>query len=307
MRLLLLLSLASAPVVVGAQEVRVTLLGTGSPAPSPVRFGPATLVQAGGQTLLFDVGRGAVVRLWQRGIPVRSVDAVFLTHLHHDHFNGLADLWLTGWLRTEYGQRQTPLRLIGPVGTETVARGLELAYSRNVDIRVADEHLPREGAAFEVAEFTAPEVVYSQGGVEVRAFPVDHGEAITPAVGFRVDYAGLSVVLSGDTTYDERLVESARGVDLLIHEVMAWNDEAMRTVPGAPDIAAHHTTPEEAGRIFAQAAPALAVYTHLVVRGVTDDQLEARTRTAYDGPLVVGHDLMTFVVRPGAVAVEASD
>jgi len=301
-KLLPLLLLAA----VTAQEphIRVTLLGTGSPAPVADRFGPATLVEAGGQTLLFDAGRGVVVRLWQRGIPVRDIDAVLLTHFHHDHFNGLADLWLTGWLRTAYGQRAAPMRLIGPDGTRTVASGLELAYSRNAEIRAADERLPEEAAAFDVREFSAPDVVFDQNGVEVRAFPVDHGALITPAVGFRVDYAGLSVVISGDTRYDERLIDDARGANLLVHEVMAWDDEAMRTIPGAAEIAGHHTSPEEAGRIFAEARPELAVFSHLVLRGVSPDELVARTHTTYDGALVVGHDLMSFVVTGDGV-VEA--
>lgn len=78
--------------------MRVTLLGTGTPNPQPERFGPATLVEAGSQRLLFDAGRGVTIRLNQLGIPMREVTAVFITHFHSDHLVGLADLWLIGWL-----------------------------------------------------------------------------------------------------------------------------------------------------------------------------------------------------------------
>jgi metal-dependent hydrolase (beta-lactamase superfamily II) len=77
-------------------SIRIVLLGTGRPAPAIDRFGPATLVEAGGQNLLFDAGRGASQRLWQLKIPLGQVDAVFLTHLHSDHTVGFPDVWLTG-------------------------------------------------------------------------------------------------------------------------------------------------------------------------------------------------------------------
>src|SRR3982750_995575 len=81
-----------------ARNFRVTLLGTGSPPLSLTRFGPSILVEAGDQTLVFDVGRGAAQRLAQLGVPLDKIDAIFLTHLHSDHVIGLPDLWLTGWI-----------------------------------------------------------------------------------------------------------------------------------------------------------------------------------------------------------------
>ena len=100
--------------------IRLTLLETGRPDPVIDRFGPSTLIEAGGETLLFDGGRGATQRFWQLGIPLSRVGAVFLTHLHSDHTVGLPDLWLTGWLPTPYGRRVMPLGVWGPVGTEAM-------------------------------------------------------------------------------------------------------------------------------------------------------------------------------------------
>src|SRR3990172_3033987 len=100
------------------QSIRVTLLGTGGPLPSLERFGPSTLIEAGGQTFLIDAGRGALQRLAQAGVRWRDVDGVLLTHLHSDHVVGFPDLWLTGWLVRP--GRDRPLTLWGPRGTRSM-------------------------------------------------------------------------------------------------------------------------------------------------------------------------------------------
>jgi ribonuclease Z len=91
-----------------ADEFRVTLLGTGSPAPIIKRFGPGVLLQPGGKTLLIDSGRGVTQRLLQAGVTLCKVDALFLTDLHSGHVVGIPDLWLTGWLLASCAQRQGP-------------------------------------------------------------------------------------------------------------------------------------------------------------------------------------------------------
>jgi len=291
-----------------AQTMRVTLLGTGRPTPLHDRFEAATLVEAGGKVLLFDAGRGASIRIWQLGMPLRDVDAVFITHFHHDHISGLADLWLTGWLPPAFGQRTVPLAIWGPKGLRDVTDGLEAAYKRDIDIRTVDEHIPREAATFAVTEFERDGVVFERDGVKVSAFEVDHGALIKPAVGYRVDYGGRSVLISGDTRYDERIATAGRGVDVLIHEVVTGRDGLYDEHPELISIRDHHTTPEQAGRIFAAAKPKLAVYTHLVnlsapgVPVVDDEQIVAQTRRTYAGPIVVGHDLMAIEIGD-AVAV----
>lgn len=284
--------------VAEAQTMRVTLLGTGRPTPLHDKFEAATLVEAGETTLLFDAGRGASIRIWQLGMPLSEVDGVFITHFHHDHISGLADLWLTGWLPPAFGRRTWPLAIWGPEGLSDITDGLKAAYKRDIDIRVPDENLPREAADFDVTEFSADGVVYDRDGVVVRAFAVDHGELIKPAVGYRVDYQGRSVLISGDTRYDENIARMGEGVDVLIHEVVTGRPELYEQYPELINIRDHHTTPEEVGRIFAMAEPRLAVYTHLVnlsapgIPVVGNEELIEETRRTYGGPLVVGHDLL---------------
>ncbi|MCO5123509.1 MAG: MBL fold metallo-hydrolase [Rhizobacter sp.] len=281
-----------------ADEFRVTLLGTGSPAPIIKRFGPGVLVQAGGKTLLIDSGRGVTQRLLQVGVPLGKVDALFLTHLHSDHVVGLPDLWLTGWLQASYAQRKGPFVVYGPVGTQSLMDGLALAYAWDIRARIADQGLKPEVIATVVTEIK-PGVVYDRGGVKVTAIEVDHGEKLKPAFGYRIDHAGRSVTISGDTRFSENLIEHAKGTDLLIHQVAAASDELLK-LPAFKVILAHHTQPEEAGTVFSRVQPQLAVYYHFVLLGtptipaVTEQQVFDMTRKTYNGPLLIGEDLMAF-------------
>ena len=112
-----------------ADDFKVTLLGTGTPVPSPDLFGPSTLIEAGGQRLVFDMGRGCTIRLWQKQISLGSIDAHFLTHLHSDHINGLPDLYLSGWIQTPFGGRKNAFVIYGPPGTEKMMANLWEAFS----------------------------------------------------------------------------------------------------------------------------------------------------------------------------------
>jgi ribonuclease Z len=284
----------------------VTLLGTGTPLPSIERFGPSILVQAGSQRLLFDVGRGATIRLNQLGIPLRDITAVFVTHLHSDHVNGLADLWLTGWLPPSWGGRTTAFRIFGPIGTREMMSFLEKAHQADIRIRTADEHLPASGIAIDATDVTEG-VAYNQGGVRVLVFDVDHGDAIKPALGYRVEYNGQAVVLSGDTRFSTNLVKYAKGADVVVHEVMAATREALDRSEAVRRIMAHHTSPEEAGRVFAEAKPRLAVYSHIILNvdpttpppSIAD--LIRETRKTYAGALEVGTDLTAIDVTKARV------
>lgn len=287
----------------------VTLLGTGTPNPSAERFGPATLVQAGGLNLLFDAGRGCPVRLAQCGVPLGQVSAVFLTHFHSDHVNGLADVWMSSYIPPVWGGRRTPMRLFGPPGTERMAHHLREAFADDIRIRMADERVPEEATRIEAQDFPASgAVVLDEAGVRVTAFEVDHGHHIRPAVGFRIDHAGRSVLLSGDTKPHPNVIQHGTGVDLLVHEVCAL-PPALADHPISRAIADHHTSPEQAAQIFCATRPKLAAFTHIVqirapsIPPVSLQEIERRTRAAYDGQLVLGEDLMRFNITADEVAV----
>jgi len=144
--------IASASPAQSAEPVRVTLLGTGTPVPSPARFGYSALIEVGGQKLIFDFGRGITIRLAQLKIPFGSINAHFLTHFHSDHIVGLPDLWLTGWLRPPYGHRDEEMVLYRQPGLLKLTRGLTEAFARDIEIRTRDENDPAAGIAFDVHE-----------------------------------------------------------------------------------------------------------------------------------------------------------
>jgi ribonuclease Z len=271
---------------------RITLLGTGTPRPIMERFGPSILVEAGSEVLLFDAGRGSLQRLEQAGVPYARLTSVFLTHLHSDHVVGLPDLWLCGWL---VSRRAAPLEVWGPAGTAEMVAHLRDAYKFDLQIRVEDDKANPEGGRL-IATDVEERVVLSRNGVTVKAFLVDHSP-VEPALGYRVDYRGHSVVLSGDTRKSENLTRHAKGVDVLIHEVAAADKDELVKSAHSRSILAHHTTAPEAAAIFREAAPKLAVYSHIVLRGVaTTDDVLRDTRRTYDGKVVMGSDLMTIDV-----------
>src|SRR5262245_54098216 len=120
-----------------AQAIKVTLLGTGTPIVNLNRFGMSTLVEAGKQKLLFDAGRGVVLRLQQAGASIRDINAIFITHRHSDHLTGLPDLYATAeLLPLAIGGRKIPLEMWGPVGIDNVARGIALMFTDNNRFRV---------------------------------------------------------------------------------------------------------------------------------------------------------------------------
>ncbi len=273
------------------QVIIVTLLGTGTPQPIMERFGPSILVQAGGQSLLFDAGRGCLQRLSQVNLAYDKLNALFLTHLHSDHITGLPDLWLTGWL---ISRRKVPLNVFGPIGTANMIKYLQMAFVFDLKIREEDDKAEEEGSKLLVTEIQQG-TIYDNDGVKVIAFEVDH-YPVVPAFGYRIEYNGHSVVLSGDTRYSENLIKFAKGTDLLIHEVAIGPDTLSKS-DSRYNILAHHTTPEQTARVFNEVRPKLAAYSHIVkLYGGTEQEILKRAKANYSGPIIMGEDLMSFSI-----------
>lgn len=304
--LILLFSLVCSSIKIAAQTIRVTLLGTGVPLPSIERFGAATLVEAGGTYFLFDCGRGATQRLWQQKIEIGKVNNLFLTHLHSDHVVGIPDLWLMGLMPAIFGNRKKPFEVWGPDGTVAMMQGLQQAYQWDVKTRIA-EYPGAESGALVRAQNVGEGVVYDRDGVRVTAFWVNHSDIIDSALGYRLDYKGRSVVISGDTRYSENLIRHAKDVDVLVHEVVAFREEVTAKSALARKIIAFHTTPEQAGKVFSLTKPRLAVYTHIAIPPIDPSLLPSiediilQTRKYYKGELAVGEDLMVIDIGDSVV------
>lgn len=289
-------------------DFEVILLGVGTPVPFMHRFGPATLVKAGNKYLLFDSGRGVTQRLFQEKIPLGKIDHLFLTHLHSDHVVGIPDLLLTGWLNSPFARRKGNFMVTGPEGTADMMKHLEMAYSWDIETRIKDQGFSRVGVTTKAKDMTAG-VVYDQDGIKVTAILVNHGAKIKPAYGFRIDYDGRSVVISGDTKFNKSLAEAAKGVDLFIHAVAAAKKELLESSKHWGVIMDHHTEPEDVGRVFAIAKPKMGAFYHLVtltngkIKPPSVGDLVKRARTTYDGPLTAGSDRLRFVIAKDGVKV----
>lgn len=271
-----------------AQIMTVTLLGTGFPQPQIDRFGPAVLVEAGKDKLLFDAGRGIAQRVYQLYIPFSQLTRVFITHMHYDHIVGLPDLFLSGW---EF-QRSEPMEVWGPPGIKDHLNHIVQAYQIDIKVRQAHSGLPSRGIEFIAHEISA-DVIYNNNGVKVTAFAVNH-QPVRHAFGFRVDYAGRSLVISGDTRYASTVIEQAKGVDLLIHELAVASREMVKHNPRLQRILSYHTSPKDLATILANTKPRLAVLTHVIAFDTKEKTLLDEVKKGHSVAVKVGRDLMAF-------------
>jgi ribonuclease Z len=282
--------------------------GTGSPLPDRTRAGPCLAVIAGTHTFVFDAGEGASETLSLMGVQQNEIEALYVTHLHSDHLDGLPTIALQHWAT---GASREPLKVVGPTGTARVAAGFNEAYAIDQSYRVAHhgpEVMPPGGAGMRAEEFVVPlndgEVIelHTQDGVRIVAFRVDH--APTDAVGYRVEYGGRSVTISGDTSRSASLTQAARGTDLLVHEAISPRLDAImhqaainsdRANIGAifHDILNYHTSPEDAGRVAQEAGVGALAITHFLPQTPIPGLASTFVRDAkhtYHGPVFAMRD-----------------
>jgi len=273
-------------------DIVVTVLGSGTPIPSATQVGTAILIQAGGEHLMFDCGRGCTTRLAQLDPKlINKVNVLFITHLHSDHIVGVDDLWLNGWTQG----RRIPLQIWGPKGTRDMMSNMRETFAFDIHRRVTDG-VPSttDGLADAFTELSEDGVVYTKNGVEVTAFLVDHA-TVTPAWGFRIDYNGRSVMISGDTAPTENLYTYGKNADVILQEVISPAMTNYLKANFSPEqvakVISYHTEARDAGDIFLKSKPRLAVYYHTGIEERSARPLIMETREVYDGPLEISHDL----------------
>ncbi len=298
---------ATVKTLLRTDAITAVLVGTGGPMPSD-RAQSCTALFVNGQFLLFDAGDGAARRLEALNLPVDQLTAVFITHFHADHFADLGEVIDRSWI---IGRRHV-LPIHGPPGIGSIVDGFRVAYAQEYGYRTAhhgSEVMPPEGSEACALEFQYSKEgqatpVYISDGVKVLAFAAQH-PPIEPNVGYRVEYAGKTVVLSGDTVLTDTLVTQSRDADLLISDVMAM--DAVRQIQAANeaggnaavarimhDIRDYHIGAEELGALAEQAGVKRLALTHLappvdqklLVRRFFQRPIVAR----YSGELVVGRD-----------------
>ena len=283
--------------------------GSGPPLTSPGAAQSCILIKAGDEYFIVDIGDGASANLMNWGIDVQKVKAVFLTHLHSDHIADLAELHLMNWVTAS---RQSKLKVYGPEGVSNVTEGFEATYA--LDYKFRNEHHGNEIAPIEVAGFDPytinldEPVIYNKNDLKVTAFEVEHDPV--PAVGFKFDYKGRSIVISGDTKYSQKVIDGAKNADVLFHENQANHILEMMNKPlmnaGRPqaatvmkDIVTYHTTPTEAADIANKANvdhlvfyhhvpyPRISIMERVHLRGVNEVRSKDKWTFSRDGTLIV--------------------
>jgi ribonuclease Z len=292
-------------------EMRVTVLGSGNPWVTRGQASASVLVEIGNaehDLLVFDLGSGSLANFASLKLPVNMLNKVFLTHLHADH---MGDLLTLSGSYAKVGRADGPIYVWGPNGTEPrlgtrhFVEAIEevLAW----DTEAGSGAINPDSMRIVVSEFdfSRTQVVYEKNGVKVTSFPVVH--AISGAVGYRVDFAGLSLVFSGDTRACWPLVRACEGgVDLLIHEcfppaaaLAAASGLSIERATIALNSA--HTSPKAAGKVFGLVKPRMAGLWHTLLSPQVIPLVFAELRAVYDGPLVQTQDLTVFNVTKGAV------
>jgi len=276
--------------------IAITLLGTGSPMPSPDRAGPATLVTTGDEHYLVDAGRGVLMRLAATGLGAPNLSAVLITHLHSDHITDLNDVITTRWVMTF---EPTPLTIVGPVGTRAVVDHIMASLEPDVAYRIAhhdDLEAPPQVEVIEVAD--GP--VDLPGVATISCAPTDH-KPVEPSVGFRFDHDGLAVVVAGDTVPCTGLDELCDGADALVHTAIRKDIIANLPMQRIKDTLDYHSSPEEAAQTAARSGVGTLVLTHYVPpipTGGAGDDWKALAAEHFDGVVELGDDLHRVEIQP---------
>ena len=303
--------------------LHVIVCGAGSPLPDLERSGPCTAVIAGDQLWIVDAGSGASRMLGRLRVPQGRIEGVLLTHFHSDHIDGLGELLLQRWINATATE---PVPLYGPTGIAAIANGLRTAYLFDTQWRTehhGEDVAPSSGAGATPEphridpRFLAKPIIQAENGLTIHAIRVDH-KPVQPAFGYRFDYKGRAVVISGDTSPSDGIRKGAIGADVLIHEALApqlvevmtraaEKAERANLVKITKDILDYHTTPVEAAEIAAEAEVPYLVYHHIVpplplapmeeifVEGVSE---------VYDGSVTVAKDGLMISLPPKSDVVE---
>jgi ribonuclease Z len=259
--------------------LHVTLCGAGGPLPDLKRSGACVAVVAGSKLFVVDAGTNGMRNIARLRYPQGDIAAVFLTHFHSDHIDGLGEMATLRWVG---GNHATPLPVYGPEGVADIVGGFNAAYARDAVYRNAhhsDAVAPLSGRGMTAVSFPVPgegesAVVYEKDGLTVQMIAVNHFP-VKPAVAYLFRFEGRSALVSGDTVKSANLEKFARGVDLLVHEALApelvgiMHDTAERTSNASvaritSDIVSYHTSPVEAAEIARDAGVGHLLYYHIV-------------------------------------------
>ncbi|MEM7024967.1 MAG: guanitoxin biosynthesis MBL fold metallo-hydrolase GntH [Pseudomonadota bacterium] len=296
--------------LLGADEMRITALGTGMPNQTRAAVSISYLVELGnGDSFLFDIGMGAMANLFSLRPDFSKLDKVFASHLHIDHVGDFMGLHIGGWLSGRY----TPIHIYGPtgatpeLGTKAFVDGMQKGYAWDLATRTGA--LPDQGAEIVVHEFDYKqenEIVYQDNGVTIRSWPAIH--SLDGSVSYSLEWNGLKYVFGGDTYPNSWYVKYAKDADVASHECFlppkalanyfGWDLKQATYVSTRI-----HTEPSAFGKVMAEVKPRLAVGYHSVQSPENNAAIMDGVRKTYDGPLAIARDLMVINVTPDIIKV----
>ena len=272
--------------------MKLTLLGTGMPFPNPARAGPSQHLAVGDESILVDCGNGAARRMVEAGIDY-NVDHVFITHMHSDHTVDLAHLLISGWIQ----YRKKPWHIVGPAYTQEFVNRILHAFEEDIRIRRLYDRVGSEVMTPVVDEVGHGDVVES-GDWRATAIEVEHGY-VKPALGFKFEGAGRTIVISGDTAPCQAVIDAAMGADVLVHELTSGDPEHCdKHGPAAEGlnefrrrIANSHTCAHEVGKVATGAGVGELVLTHVSPQ-LQEEACRSVISRDYAGKLTFGRDLL---------------
>jgi ribonuclease BN (tRNA processing enzyme) len=278
---------------------KVVLLGTGTPGPVPDRSGPCVAIVVNDTPYLVDLGPGVVRRAsaaYQKGVKglqFSKLKTAFITHLHSDHTVGYPDFIFTPWVVGRTG----PVQVYGPIGIKAMTDHILEAWKE--DIRIRTEGMERNfpehndsGYKVDVHE-VSPGIVYQDSNVTVKAFLVNHGE-VPQAFGYRFETPDRTIVISGDTSPTQSVIDNCDGCDILVHEVYTMKAQAASPPVWQQYRLKYHTSSKQLAELATKARPKLLVLYHQIYyfnNASTREDLIQEMREAYKGQFVSGLDL----------------
>jgi len=292
-------------------RMHIILCGTGSPIPDPNHGQACVAIIVSGQIILVDTGDGAYNTLQFLKLPIDRISKIFITHFHSDHIADLGQVINRSWI----SGRTHPLDIYGPEGIQQVVDGFEQVYALDAGYR-AEHHgenmqLENRRVRVNVFNFASLEeavTILEEDGLTVSSFSVEHQPA-EPAVGYRFDYDGKTLLISGDTVSNRNVERYSQNADILIHDVMNKelnghiasllqamdNKNLQRMGEMLEDTLSYHIDAAELGKLAERAHVKRLVLTHLVPpprNFCLKRALRKNVGEFYKGELILGEDRM---------------
>ena len=296
-------------------SLRVFLIGSGGPFNNEVRLAPCIAIIAGGEFFLVDTGPGTYRAVDIMRLPIPHLSKILLTHFHSDHIGDLGEANIMSWANG----RTKALEIFGPEGVETVVNGFIMAYKHDTNYRIAhhgkDIIIPEAGTPIsKTIKFANPDektLCFETNGLNVYAFQVDHSP-VKPAIGYRIEYKGNIVVITGDTKKTDTLAEHCKNADILFSEAISYDllnnmieglkrNNLTRAAKILTDIQDYHMEPVAAARLAKEAGVKKLVFIHItppLTNKTTEELYLKGVSDHFDGDIILGKDRMKFKLKP---------